>query len=84
MSDIVYLDDAQVHEVKIEPAPASAANWNGYGGKVPTRYMLKYNHRWHRVYMMQYGNAGTPYIVSRRTDLILSNDTEHRLEALTH
>jgi hypothetical protein len=34
----------------------------GYGSKIPTRYMVKINGRWRRVYMACFGNAGTCYI----------------------
>ena len=36
----------------------------GYGAKVPTQYMVKYNNRWYRVYCAVYGNSGSTYIVS--------------------
>ena len=36
----------------------------GYGSKIPTQYMVKYNNRWHRVYCAIYSNSGTLYIVS--------------------
>ena len=36
----------------------------GYGAKIPTQYMVKYNNRWHRVYCAVYGNTGSAYIVS--------------------
>lgn len=34
----------------------------GYGSRIPTRYMVKFNGRWRRVYCRQYSNAGTLYI----------------------
>ena len=34
----------------------------GYGARIPSRYMVKHNGRWRRVYVCQYGNAGTAYI----------------------
>lgn len=41
-------------------------NVSGYGRKLPTGYMVRvFNRRWHRVYMAQYGNAGTAYIIHK-------------------
>ena len=34
----------------------------GYGSKIPTRYMIKFNNKWRRVYCMVYSNSGTCYI----------------------
>lgn len=34
----------------------------GYGSRIPTRYMVRFNGRWRRVYCRQYSNAGTLYI----------------------
>jgi hypothetical protein len=34
----------------------------GYGKRIPTRYMVKHNDRWMRVYSCVYSNAGTAYI----------------------
>lgn len=38
----------------------------GYGGKIPTRYMVKHEGRWKRVYCAVYSNVGTCYIESNR------------------
>lgn len=62
---------------------------SGYGKKIPTRYMLKYesgktyekNH-WRRVYVMQFSNAGSAYILIRRTVVFLDSNTEYRLEKM--
>jgi hypothetical protein len=35
---------------------------SGYGRRIPTRYMIRLNKRWRRVYCCQYSNAGTCYI----------------------
>ena len=34
----------------------------GYGSRIPTQYMVKFNDRWHRVYCRIYSNIGTCYI----------------------
>ena len=36
---------------------------SGYGSKIPTRYQVELLGRWRRVYVMQYGNAGSAYVV---------------------
>ena len=35
---------------------------SGYGKRIPTVYMVKYNNRWCRVYCCIYSNIGTLYI----------------------
>lgn len=35
---------------------------SGYGSRIPTPYMVKYNGKWRRVYIRQYSNNGTAYI----------------------
>jgi hypothetical protein len=52
----------------------------GYGRKIPTRYMLDYNGRAHRVYTMIYGNSGSVYILSKGKELFLDIDTEYALQ----
>ena len=34
----------------------------GYGSRIPTRWKVKFNGRWRRVYVRCYSNAGTAYI----------------------
>lgn len=35
---------------------------SGYGSRIPTAYMVKYNGRWRRVYCICYSNSGTLFI----------------------
>jgi hypothetical protein len=35
---------------------------SGYGSRIPTPYMVKFNNRWRRVYCRIYSNNGTLYI----------------------
>jgi len=35
---------------------------SGYGRRIPTRTMVRFNGRWRRVYCCIYSNAGTCYI----------------------
>jgi hypothetical protein len=77
---VQYTDSQLVTGVRLTDVPRSGQTVSGYGGKVPTRYMLKYAGRWHRVYAMAYGNSASVYIVSGGQDLFLDTDTEHRVE----
>ena len=36
---------------------------SGYGSKLPTRYMMRYNNRLHRIYSICYSNVSTEYIL---------------------
>lgn len=63
-ANVQMWDDTRVRmdlpaKVTIEPRHYSAT---GYGAKIPTRYMVRFGPRWRRVYMAQFGNAGTAYI----------------------
>lgn len=53
-------------DVKLSPMPhhERGLSWtaSGYGARIPTEYMVKYNGRWHRVYCIVYSNCGTLYI----------------------
>lgn len=52
----------------------------GYGGKIPTRHrILLGDGRWRRVYVMQYGNSGSPYVNVAGKDAFLPSDVEHQL-----
>jgi hypothetical protein len=36
---------------------------SGYGGKIPSDWMVRYLQRWRRVYVMCYSNVGSAYII---------------------
>lgn len=36
---------------------------SGYGAKIPSEHMVRIGQRWHRVYVMCYGNSGSAYII---------------------
>ena len=44
---------------------------SGYGGKIPTTKMLRYQGRLYRIYAMVYGNSGSSYIISKGKLLFL-------------
>jgi hypothetical protein len=78
---ITWLDDDLITDARITDTPR-CPTVTGYGRKIPTCFMLRYGQRWHRVYMMQYGNAGTPYIIKGGVDLVFPTATDHRVEEL--
>lgn len=85
---VVYTIPGNVHNARKEDTPLNPYA-SGYGRKIPTRYFIKYesgktyeNSRWRRVYMMQYGNAGSAYILFRNKPLFLDSDTEYKLEKM--
>lgn len=67
-------------EVEAKDAPMrhhlAGLSWTatGYGAAIPSRYMVKYNGRWRRVYVRQYGNAGTAYIKAPAGQVIRVQD----------
>lgn len=70
-----------IYDAKVTPVPRSTSV-TGYGPKIPTRYMLRCQNVWRRVYMMQYGNSGSPYILISGVVHHLDLDTQILLEEL--
>ena len=46
----------------------------GYGGKLSTTKMIKVNGRWHRIYVMQYSNSGSAYILVNKEKIFIRED----------
>ena len=44
---------------------------SGYGKKLATSKIVKYNNKWYRLYACIYSNNGTCYIISKGKTLIL-------------
>jgi hypothetical protein len=85
----LYTIADNVYNFKMEDHYPVCPYPSGYGAKIPTRYMVKYNsgkryeaNHWRRVYMMQYGNAGSAYIMIRKKVVFLDSSTESKLEGL--
>jgi len=73
-----YTDPRLVGDVFADAhAPRYGQTVTGYGGKIPTRYRVTYAGRVRRVYVMQYGNAGSAYVIVGGADVFLDSDTEH-------
>lgn len=44
---------------------------SGYGAKLTSSYKVPYNGRLYRVYMAQYSNAGTAYIIVKGEKIVV-------------
>lgn len=82
MTDLLHTDPEHVTDVKVTEIPASGHTSSGYGGRIPTQYMIKYLGRWRRVLTMVYGNSGSPYVNHGGQIAHLDIDTSYWLEAL--
>ena len=86
---VAYTDPTHVSAVAMSPLAhhitGRSYTATGYGRKMPTRYMLRYQDatdqypRWRRVYVACYSNAGTAYIIVDGTWRVLDGHTEHVL-----
>jgi hypothetical protein len=76
---VSYTDPALVTETRQTEEPTYGRNADGYGGKLPTRHMIRYAGRWRRVYVMCYSNSGTAYVVVNGANQVLDIDTEYKL-----
>lgn len=74
------------NSIRMDASAPAGHTVSGYGDKIPTRYMLRIKGtagrpaRWHRVYVMAYGNAGTPYVMRAGEKVLLSIEVESALE----
>lgn len=57
-------------EHKITDAPRSGQTRSGYGKAIPTRYMVRFNGKWRRVYCRIFSNIGTLYIKAPKGEVI--------------
>lgn len=74
---VTYTDDALLGEATVTSAPTYGRTVSGYGRKLPARFMLHYAGRDRRVYVMQYGSAGSAYVVVKGREVFLSVEAEH-------
>lgn len=72
-SKVVYLDSSRVTAAKRTDLPRNPYR-GGYGPKIPAGWLLQIDgKRWHRVYVMQWSNAGTAYVIVRGERLLLGS-----------
>lgn len=77
---VLSTDHSLVLEIAIdENAPTYGRTVSGYGGKIPTSYRIRYTGKMRRVYVMQYGNSGSAYIVVNGQNVFLDSDTEYAI-----
>ena len=57
-------------EIKAVEAPYNRSRI-GYGSKIPSGYMVRYNSRWQRVYSICYSNCSTEYILSKGSRILV-------------
>lgn len=82
LKSVTYTNHDLAQEVKVTTVPMKGQTISGYGGNIPTQYMVKYNGYWHRVKVMTYGNSGSPYIESHGGILFLDVTTESYLSRI--
>lgn len=59
-----YLDVSQVKATRTTEPPRYGQNSLGYGSKIPTVLQVRLaDGRWRRVYIVQWSNSGTRYVV---------------------
>ena len=69
---LAYLDENDVQDTRVDfIAPTYGRNVDGYGRKIPTGQWLKVKNRWRRIYVTQYSNAGTAWIIVDGNRLIV-------------
>jgi hypothetical protein len=76
---VTYTDPRHVTSVRVTPIPRHGQTVSGYGGAIPTRYLIRYLGVWRRVRMMQYGNAGSAYVMVKGEPVFIDTFTEYRL-----
>jgi hypothetical protein len=82
MPKVEYLEPGRVVSAIADETAPRVRNATGYGRKIPTRYRLKCDDgRTRRVYVMNYGNAGSAYIIMNGRELFLRPETDSQLQA---
>jgi hypothetical protein len=75
---VAYLNPAAVTGMCDDLVYPRSPYASGYGPAIPTRHRIKLSdNRWRRVYVMQYGNAGTAYVNVNGMQRVLDNATEY-------
>lgn len=80
---VTYTDPALLTgAARAGTAPSYGRNVSGYGPKTPTAVTVVYAGRRRRVYVAQYGNAGSAYVVHDGASRYLDISTEYTLADL--
>lgn len=65
MQHIEVKESALVERLLPWQAQGLSYNASGYGRKIPTRWTVKIEGRFRRVYCINYGNSGSLYVVHK-------------------
>lgn len=80
---LAYVNERAVTGVFADAVAPHNPSVSGYGGKIPSRYRVRLQDgRTRRVYVMRYGNSGSPYIRIGGRTVHLGWQLEERLTAL--
>ena len=72
MLNYLILDENDIQSFRQDVEyPTYGRNVDGYGMKIPTPRWLKVKNRWRRVYVTQYSNCGTAWIIVDKQQLIV-------------
>jgi hypothetical protein len=77
--DLKHLQAGDVIDAKVTDTPVTGNTVTGYGPKIPLPYMLRTRgpgSKWLRVYVVNYGNAGSAYVIWNKTRHYLSPGAE--------
>lgn len=77
---VEYLDANTIQGTRETREPIYQETASGYGKKLRSHYMVRVANRWHRVYIVQWANAGSAYIMKAGKALYLDGDCEHRIK----
>lgn len=83
--ELKHLTAGEIAGARITEAPLSGQAIRGYGRKIPTGYMLQSygpGPVWRRVYVVNYGNAGSAYVLVGGKMHFLSPGAELILETI--
>lgn len=67
-----YFLDTMREQGKVKETERPRSNSRtGYGGKIPTSYMVFIGNKWRRVYCHVYSNVGTCYVLINKKRVII-------------
>lgn len=69
---MTYLVESKIADVRSTATPRRRSR-SGYGRKLPTRWELYVDGRWRRVYVMQWSNAGSVYVIVGGKEVFLGS-----------
>ena len=76
---IKYLEDLDILDIEVTAKPLNNSV-SGYGGKIPTEYLLHIGKRSYRVYAICWSNAASFYVTINNERLFLALKSLHKLE----